>query len=74
MLSPGGHSASESTLRRIYTASLAHLRPAIDYVDQLWVYDNSRVGRDPELVLESSGGKTIFLADPAPAWLESALA
>ena len=70
----GGHSASETTLRRIYEASLANLRPAIDCVDQLWVYDNSRVGREPALVLESSGGQITFLADPAPAWLQSAFA
>jgi predicted ABC-type ATPase len=37
----GGHSASETTLRRIYQASLSNLPRAIREMDRLWVYDNT---------------------------------
>ena len=65
----GGHSASESVLRRIHDASLPNLRGAVDEMDQLWIYDNSRLGGPPKLVMETSAGGIIFLDYPAPAWL-----
>src|ERR1022692_2681206 len=37
----GGHSASETTLRRIYEASLQNLRRAVVEMDVLRVYDNT---------------------------------
>ena len=65
----GGHSASEATLRRIHDASLGNLRRAIEYMDELWVYDNSKVGGPPQMVMEAKAGGIVFLKDPPPTWL-----
>src|SRR5688500_18570664 len=43
----GGHSASEATLRRIHNASLSNLPQAVVEVDQLWVYDNTKLTGPP---------------------------
>ena len=65
----GGHSASERVLRSIHDASLRNLPTAVEKMDQLWVYDNSRVGGPPQLVMETKAGRIVFLKDPPPAWL-----
>jgi predicted ABC-type ATPase len=69
----GGHSASESTLRRIHNASLRNLRRAIEETDELWVYDNTKIGGPPQLVMETGAGRIVFLSDPQPDWLLRAL-
>jgi len=69
----GGHSASESTLGRIHNASFANLPRAIEETGELWVYDNTRLGGPPQLVMEARAGKIVFLSDPPPSWLASAL-
>jgi len=69
----GGHSASEATLRRIHHASLSNLRRAMEETDELWVYDNTKLGGPPRLVLEAQSGRIILLADPPPAWLATSL-
>jgi predicted ABC-type ATPase len=69
----GGHSASETTLRRIYEASLRNLRRAVPEMDTLWVYDNSSIDASHPLVLEARTGEICFLADDAPAWLTATL-
>jgi predicted ABC-type ATPase len=68
----GGHSASEATLRRIHSASLGDLPRAIEETDELWVYDNSKLGGPPRLVMEAKARTIVFLEDPAPAWLAHA--
>jgi predicted ABC-type ATPase len=68
----GGHSASESTLRRIHSASMANLPGAIEETDELWVYDNTALGGPPRLVMEVRASSIVFLADP-PAWLVTAI-
>src|ERR1017187_5135472 len=65
----GGHSASEATLRRIHNASLANLARATDETEELWIYDNSKLGGPPRLVMEAKAGRIIFLEEPPPAWL-----
>jgi predicted ABC-type ATPase len=69
----GGHSASETTLRRIYEASLRNLRRAALEMDILWVYDNTPIDASHPLVLEARNGEVCFLAHDAPAWLTAAL-
>ena len=69
----GGHSASETTLRRIYNSSLANLAQAVVEMDDLWIYDNSQVGGPPKLVMETEKGAIRFLADDPPTWLTMAL-
>jgi predicted ABC-type ATPase len=65
----GGHSASEATLRRIHNASLGNLPRAVEESDELWIYDNSKLGGPPRLVMEAKAGRIIFLEALPPAWL-----
>jgi predicted ABC-type ATPase len=37
--------------------------------DELWIYDNSKLGGPPRLVMEAKAGRVIFLEEPPPAWL-----
>lgn len=69
----GGHSASETTLRRIYNASLSNLRRAIQELDLVRVYDNTELDASHPLVLEARNGQIQFLADDPPGWLNQAL-
>ncbi|HXB72708.1 MAG TPA: AAA family ATPase [Candidatus Acidoferrales bacterium] len=65
----GGHSASEATLRGIHNASLGNLPRATEETDELWIYDNSKLGGPPRLIMEAKAGAIIFLEEPPPAWL-----
>ena len=67
----GGHSASEATLKRIYTSSLANLPRAVAEMDDLWVYDNSEVGGPPKLLLEATKGRICFWIEGLPEWVAS---
>jgi predicted ABC-type ATPase len=69
----GGHSASETLLRRIYEASLRNLPRAILEMDILWVYDNSSIDASHPLVLEARNGEICFLAEDVPDWLTATL-
>jgi predicted ABC-type ATPase len=63
----GGHSASETTLRRIYEASLRNLRRAVLEMDILWACDNTSIDANHPVVLEARDGEICFLADDVPA-------
>ncbi len=69
----GGHSAPAELLRTIYEASLQNLSRAIREMDEIRVYDNSRLGLVPELVLEAISGEIEFKRKPVPDWLANAL-
>src|SRR6266567_4400496 len=73
----GGHSASESTLRRIHASSMANLplalRPNKSGIEFVRIYDNSRFEGRPTLVLEAGRGKIVRLATEFPGWLQQAL-
>ena len=73
----GGHSASESTLRRIHASSLGNLPTALipdkSGIEIVQIYDNSRSESRPGLVLETRRGRIVRLADGFPEWLQRAL-
>jgi predicted ABC-type ATPase len=73
----GGHSASESTLRRIHASSLSNLPAALipdkSGIEIVQIYDNSRSESWPGLVLETRRGRIVRLADSFPEWLQQAL-
>jgi predicted ABC-type ATPase len=73
----GGHSASETTLRRIHASSLANLRlalsPEMSGIEIVRIYDNSRFEDRPMLVLAARGGKVVWLRGRFPDWLQEAL-
>jgi predicted ABC-type ATPase len=72
-----GHSASETTLRRIHSNSLRNLPtalvPAESGIESVRVYDNSRFGEPPRLVLQAQQGQVVRIAKYFPMWLQSAL-
>ena len=69
----GGHSAPQSVLRTIYTASIRNLRRAIREMDFVHVYDNSTWGITPSVLLQAEGGEVVYLAEDIPDWLAIAL-
>jgi len=69
----GGHSAPESVLRTIYTASLRNLARAIREMDFVHVYDNSTWGVTPSVLLQAESGEVVYLAEDIPDWLAIAL-
>jgi predicted ABC-type ATPase len=69
----GGHAASESVLRRIHRASLQNLPRALRELDSVSLFDNSRFGVPPLLVLEVRNGRPVTLVDEPPKWLARAL-
>ena len=72
-----GHAASETTLRRIHSNSLRNLPtalvPAESGIESVRVYDNSRFGESPRLILQIEQGRIVRIADHFPIWLQSAL-
>jgi predicted ABC-type ATPase len=73
----GGHSASETTLRRIHASSLANLpvvlNPQESGIEIVRIYDNSPPEGRPRLVLVARHGRVVRLADSFPIWLQHAL-
>jgi predicted ABC-type ATPase len=62
----GGHSAPESVLRAIYEASTGNPPRAIREVNFVHVYDNSRWGLTPTVLLQAEDGEVVHLADDRP--------
>jgi hypothetical protein len=48
---------------------LANLGQARAEMDELWVYDNSRLGGPPKLIMRSRQAVIRFLIDHPPSWL-----
>lgn len=69
----GGHSALETTLRRIYDASLMNLRRAMQELDVVRVHDNTDIDASHPLVLEARNGEIRFLIGNPPRWLRETL-
>jgi predicted ABC-type ATPase len=69
----GGHSAPESLLRRIYDSSVGNLPRAIREMDYIYVYDNSRWGRTPVVLLQAEKGEIQFQAENIPSWLANVI-
>jgi len=69
----GGHSAPESLLKAIYESSIGNLPRAIREMDFVHVYDNSRWGAAPTVLLQADGGEVVYLAEPIPDWLARVL-
>lgn len=73
----GGHSASETTLRRIHAASLNNLPLALDPeksgIESVRVFDNSVVESAPKLALQTEYGRVVYIAEHLPDWLRRAL-
>jgi len=64
----GGQSAPESKLREIHRSSIHNLPLALERFDRVQVYDNSRFGKEPQLLLESEHGRVMYLAASQNGW------
>ena len=73
----GGHSASETTLRKIHASSLANLpivlNPEKSGIDLVRIFDNSRFESRADLVLEVWRGRIVHLESDFPEWLQRTL-
>jgi predicted ABC-type ATPase len=69
----GGHSAPASLLESIYRSSLSNLPRAIREMDFITIYDNSRWGLTPAVLLQAEAGEILYLADEVPDWLTQML-
>ncbi len=69
----GGHSAPESALRRIYESSINNLPRAIREMSSIHVYDNSRWGATPTVLLQAENGDITYQSEHLPSWLVGAL-
>jgi predicted ABC-type ATPase len=65
----GGHSAPESLLKAIYESSIGNVPRAIREMDFVHVYDNSRWGIAPAVLLQAESGEVVYLAEHIPDWL-----
>ena len=65
--------APESLLKAIYESSIGNLPRAIREMDFVHVYDNSRWGMAPTVLLQADGGEVVYLAEPIPDWLTRVL-
>jgi predicted ABC-type ATPase len=59
----GGHSAPKYLLKGIYESSIHNLPRAIREMDFISVYDNSRWGITPAVLLQAESGEVVYLAD-----------
>jgi predicted ABC-type ATPase len=66
----GGHDVPPERLERRYRQSLANLRQALEFVPEIYVYDNSASEIPFRLVLTVRAGQTESAADPLPDWLK----
>jgi predicted ABC-type ATPase len=69
----GGHSAPESVLRSVYDAGINNLPRAIREMDFIYVYDNSRWGLTPIVLVQAEKGEILYQARRIPVWLIEAL-
>lgn len=64
----GGHSAPEDRIRQRYTRNQPLIRLAVLAADQAYIFDNSRLGRPPELVITFQRGRVTQIGTALPKW------
>jgi predicted ABC-type ATPase len=64
-----GHSAPGPVLRGVYDTSIDNLARAIREMDFIYVYDNSRWGVAPLVLLQAEKGEIRYQAEQIPTWL-----
>jgi predicted ABC-type ATPase len=64
----GGHPVPEEKIRERYVRNQAIIRQGAVEADRAFVYDNSGLGRKPELAIELKRGKLAYASDRVPAW------
>lgn len=64
----GGHDVPEDKIRERYARNQALIRQAMLVADYGFVYDNSRLNRSPERVIDFKAGRVIRVSGTVPAW------
>ena len=67
----GGHSVPPDKVQERYPKSLRTAVGAKDLVDELWLYDNSRLARTHRLVARFVQGKALDVSHEIPRWAQS---
>jgi predicted ABC-type ATPase len=64
----GGHPAPESRIRERYERNQPLIRSAVLAADQAYVFDNSRLGEPPEILITFQSGCAARVARVLPRW------
>lgn len=64
----GGHSVPEDKIRERYERNQPLIKEAIKIADKGFVYDNSKRGQDPALIMQFEQGKVKEIAENVPKW------
>lgn len=67
----GGHPVPEQRIRARYDRNRSLIRQAVLSADRALVFDNSRLGEAPELLLTFTGGTGKRIAPEMPEWAET---
>jgi predicted ABC-type ATPase len=64
----GGHPAPEERIRKRYERNQPLIREAVLAADHAYVFDNSRLGEPPQVLITVQGGRAVKIADALPQW------
>lgn len=64
----GGHDVPEDKIRERYARNPALIRQAVLLADRGFVYDNSALGKPPELTVAFRSGEVVYASKAVPAW------
>lgn len=66
----GGHPVPEARIRARYERNQQLIRQAVLTADRAFVFDNSRLGEPPELLMTFKSGAGTRIASAMPSWAE----
>lgn len=64
----GGHNVPEDKIRERFARNPALIRTAGLIADAAFIYDNSILGKPPEMVVELRKGNAVYVAERVPTW------
>lgn len=64
----GGHPAPEDRIRKRYERNQPLIREAVLAADRAYIFDNSRLGEPPLVLLTFQAGRAVQIADTLPPW------
>jgi predicted ABC-type ATPase len=64
----GGHPAPEERIRKRYERNQPLIREAVLAADRAYIFDNSRLGEPPRILVTFRGGRAAQVAEVLPQW------
>jgi predicted ABC-type ATPase len=64
----GGHPAPEDRVRQRYERNQPLIRQAVLAAYRAYIFDNSRLGEPPQILITFQGGRPVQVADTLPPW------